>query len=290
MNHLHYAERRAQLRQLFDSAICFSPAAIYDAPSALIAQDIGFEALILPGSTVSLALHAAPDMTLLTLPELAQQTYRIARVCPLPLIVDADHGYGNAFNVRCTVEDLENAGAAAIVLHDTAWPAAHGKPQTSSLIAIDEGVGKLRAALDARRDPSLVIVGRTDAAAISSFDDALARAKAYEDAGVDALFIFGVSSHDQVDALANTLRLPLILGGVRQGLEEQIEYLRARRVRIVTQGSVPVMAAMHAIHASLKALRAGTRPDDIENLASKELMQRVTRSADFARWSDRFLR
>ena len=263
MNHLNWTERRVQLRNLFEAGLCFSPAAIYDAPSALIAQSIGYEALIMPGSTVSIALHAAPDMSIMTLSELAQQTYRISRVSTLPLIVDADHGYGNAINVRRTVEDLENAGAAAIVLHDTAWPAAHGSPETSTLISIAEGVGKLRAACDARSDPSLVIVGRTDAANITNFEDALNRARAYQDTGVDALFIYGIASHEQLDALASAVRLPLILGAIGRELATEIDYLRSRRVRIVTQGSVPVMAAMHAIHASLKAMRDGAQPADI---------------------------
>ncbi len=283
-----WTERRKRLRQYLAGDGCISPAAIYDAASARIAADIGYEALILPGSTVSLTVLAAPDMALLTLSELAEQTSRISRACDLPLIVDADHGYGNALNVRRTVEELENAGAAAISLLDTAWPPQFGGAGASTLLSIEEGVGKLRAALDARSDPSLLIVGRTDAAVITNFDDMLRRAVAYENTGVDALFLYGITGRSEVEALRAVLKLPLILGGSKQGLEDR-SYLASQGVRVITQNSLPVLAALHAVHVTLRALRDGTQPMAIENLASKELMKKVLREEDYARWARDYL-
>ena len=129
------------------------------------------------GSTASLTVLGAPDLILITLSEFAGQAYRINRAFDLPLLVDADHGYGNALNVMRTVQELETAGVAALTIEDTVLPrpyGAGGRPLTS----IEEGVGRMRAALAARQDPDLVIVGRTIAMGATGTDDALARAKA----------------------------------------------------------------------------------------------------------------
>ncbi len=290
MKNNNWTQRREALRKLFAGEGCFTPAAIFDPASALIAQDIGYESAILPGSTVSLTVHAAPDNTLLTISELAEQTRRICRACDIPLIVDGDFGYGNAYNVRRAIEDLEAAGTAGVCLHDTLWPDTFGSPGESRLISIEEGAAKLRAAVDARLDPSLVIVGRTDAAAITDLNDALRRACAYEASGVDALFIYGLGSRDDVDALAACTTVPLILGGFKNAMGDDTAYMRTRRVRMVTQASLPIMAALQAVQATLLAQRAGVKPAAIANLAPPPLMQRVTREPDFASWAAAFLK
>ena len=143
------------------------------------------------GSVASLAVLGDPDIALITLTELAEQMRRMSRAASLPVLVDADHGYGNALNVRRTVQELEAAGAAGLTIEDTLLPQAFGQAKTQ-LISLDEGVGKMKAALDGRSDPSLVIIGRTGAISISGLDDAIARAKAYEATGVDALFFTGI--------------------------------------------------------------------------------------------------
>ena len=143
------------------------------------------------GSVASLAVLGDPDIALITLTELAEQMRRMSRASALPVLVDADHGYGNALNVRRTIEELETAGAAGLTIEDTLLPQAFGQDATQ-LISLEEGVGKMKAALDARGDPSLVIIGRTGAASITSLDDAIARARAYEATGVDALFFTGI--------------------------------------------------------------------------------------------------
>src|SRR5206468_310885 len=130
----------------------------------------------------------------------------------LPVVVDADHGYGNALNVRRTVQELETAGVAGLTIEDTLLPQAFGQTKTQ-LISLEEGVGKMKAALDARSDPSLVIIGRTGAAAVTSVDDAIARAKAYQATGVDALFFTGVKTRGALEAIAAATTLPIVLGG-----------------------------------------------------------------------------
>src|SRR6202000_389195 len=132
-----------------------------------IAQDIGFEVGMFGGSIASLAVLGDPDVALITLTELAEQMRRMARAASLPVLVDADHGYGTALNVRRTVEELEIAGAAGLTIEDTLLPQAFGQAKTQ-LIPLAEGVGNMNAAIDGRSDPSLVIMGRTGAASITS--------------------------------------------------------------------------------------------------------------------------
>jgi oxaloacetate decarboxylase len=263
------------------------PASVHDAVSARIAADLGFEVGIFAGSVASLAVLGAPDLIVLTLSEFADQAYRIGRAADLPLLVDADHGYGNALNVMRTVEELENAGVAALSVEDTNLPRGYGPSDKPELLSLEEGVGKMKAALAARRDPDLAIVGRTSAMAITGVEDAVRRAKAYEAAGVDAMFLVGVKTNEQLEAAAAQLRIPIILGG--GPILGDRAYLASKGVRVSLQGHQPFQAAVRAIHDTLKALRDGIAPADLKNLASSELMAKVTRSADYASWTRDFL-
>src|SRR5450755_1583404 len=186
-----FRKRREALRSILSAAGCARPGSVYDAASIRIAADLGFELGMFGGSVASLAVLGDPDIALITLTELSEQMRRMSRASALPVLVDADHGYGNALNVRRTVQELETAGAAGLTIEDTLLPQAFGQAKTQ-LISLEEGVGKMRAALDGRSDPSLVIMGRTGAVAITSLDDAIRRARAYEASGVDALFVTGI--------------------------------------------------------------------------------------------------
>ena len=278
-----WSERRAGFRALLAGKQCIYPASVFDPISARIAADLGFEAGMFAGSTASLAVLGAPDIVVLTLSEFAAQALRINRAAELPLMVDADHGYGNALNVMRTVEELEIAGVAGLSIEDTELPTAFGVGGKPRLLTLEEGVGKMRAALAGRRDPALVIAGRTSAPMLSSVPDALRRLKAYEAAGVDALFIVGLQTRAELDLLAAELRLPLILGAAGVELFDR-DYLAARGARICLQGHQPFMAAVQAIHDTMAALRAGVAPAKLERLAGAELVARVTRAADYARW------
>src|SRR5271167_3705342 len=164
-----FRARRDQLRSILTGTDCVRPGSVYDAISIRIAEDLGFELGMFGGSVASLAVLGDPDVALITLTELAEQMRRMSRASALPVLVDADHGYGNALNVRRTIEELETAGAAGLTIEDTLLPQAYGQAGTQ-LISLEEGIGKMKAALDARRDPSLVIVGRTGAVSIASLD------------------------------------------------------------------------------------------------------------------------
>ncbi|MBI5264898.1 MAG: isocitrate lyase/PEP mutase family protein [Bradyrhizobium sp.] len=270
-------KRREKLRSILAGSACLRPASVYDAVSIRIAEDLGFELGMFGGSVASLAILGDPDIALITLTELAEQVRRMSRAASLPFVVDADHGYGNALNVRRTVQELEAAGAAGLTIEDTLLPQAFGESKTQ-LIPLEEGVGKLKAALEGRSDPSLVIMGRTGAASVTSIDDAIGRAQAYEATGVDALFFTGVKSRKELEAISAATRLPIVLGGAPEELEAP-DYLAGQRVRIALQGHAPFAAATEAVYATLKALREGTSPKNLKGLASSELTNRVMREA-----------
>src|SRR5438128_5783795 len=198
---MHWTDRRERFRAVLSGGRCVHPGSVYDAISVRMAEDLGVEVCMFAGSTGSLSVLGAPDIIVLTLTEFAAQAYRINRAGKLPLMVDADHGYGNALNVKRTVEELETAGVAALSIEDTDLPTPFGtaKPR---LTTIEEGVGKMKAALAGRQDPLLAIAGRTSAIQIAGLDDAIARGKAYEQAGVDALFFVGVRTRAELDALS----------------------------------------------------------------------------------------
>ncbi len=283
---MHWTDRRERFRAVLAGERCVHPGSVFDPISARIAEELGFEVGMFAGSIASFTVLGAPDLIVLTLSEFAEQAYRINRAGKLPLLVDADHGYGNALNVMRTVQELETAGVAAMCIEDTLLPKTYGEKQPS-LISLEEGVGKMRAAIAAREDPSFVIVGRTSAAAMNGTEDVVRRAKAYEQAGVDALFFAGGVTNEQLDALADAVKLPLMMGGGGGGQDR--EYLASRRVRVALQGHQPFSAAVQAVYNTLKALREGTRPGDLPGIASADTMRRVTRGGDYKSWTEKFL-
>jgi carboxyvinyl-carboxyphosphonate phosphorylmutase len=284
---MNWTSRRERFRALLAGPRCVHPGSVFDPISARIAEDLGFEVGMFAGSVASLAVLGAPDLIVLTLTEFAEQAYRICRAGNLPLLVDADHGYGNALNVKRTVEELETAGIAGMSIEDTDLPTPFGttKPR---LIPIAEGVGKMKAALAGRQDPLLAIAGRTSAIQISGLEDTIARGKAYEAVGVDMLFFVGVKTRAELDAISSATTLPIILGGGTPELNDKA-YLASRRVRIALQGHQPFAAGVKAVYETLKALREGVAPAKLQGVADAELMKRVTRDSDYAKWTKEFL-
>ncbi len=285
---MNWTERRGRFREILEGGRCVHPGSVFDPISARIAEDLGFEIGIFAGSTASLTVLGAPDVIMLTLTEFAAQAYRICRAGNLALMVDADHGYGNALNVKRTVEELETAGVSGLSIEDTELPRPYASGGADRLISIEEGVGKMRAAIEGRQDPALVIAGRTSAPRITDIDDTITRITAYEKAGVDAIFLVGVKTTDQLEALSAAASLPIILGGGASDLGD-LDYLASRGVRIALQGHQPIMAAIQAVHTTLKALREGAAPSKLENLLPTELIKQVTRGADIRRWTKDFL-
>jgi oxaloacetate decarboxylase len=282
-----FRTRRDALRLILTGSNCVRPGSVYDAISIRIAEDVGFEIGMFGGSVASLAVLGDPDIALITLTELAEQMRRMSRASALPVLVDADHGYGNALNVRRTVQELEAAGAAGLTIEDTLLPQAFGQSATQ-LISLEEGVGKMKAAVEARSDAALVIMGRTGAVSVTSLDDAIARAIAYEATGVDALFFTGIKTHAELDAISVATKLPLVMGGLPEDMMD-LDYLANKRVRIALQGHAPISAATQAVYETLKALREGTPPKDLKALSSSDLTGRVTRDAEIKAHAREFL-
>jgi carboxyvinyl-carboxyphosphonate phosphorylmutase len=277
--------RRARFRAVLQGPDCRHPASVFDPLSARIAEDLGFELGMVAGSTASLAVLGAPDLVVLTLSELAEQVRRMARASALPLLVDADHGYGNALSVMRTVQELEAAGAAGLTIEDTALPAPFGAQDGSTLLPLEEGLGKLRAALAARQDPSLVIAARTGAFALEPEAAALARVRAYSEAGADAVFLTGITRLEPLRAVRAATALPVL--GFFGALDAAA--LGALGVRVALQGHQPMLAAIGAVRDTLAALRAGTPPAALSQ-PEEVLLRQVTRAGDYEEAARRFLR
>jgi carboxyvinyl-carboxyphosphonate phosphorylmutase len=264
---------------------CVHPASVHDPISGRIAHDLSFEVGMYAGSTASLTVLGAPDLITLTLTEFAGQAHRIMRAVDLPLMCDADHGYGNALSVKRTVEELETAGVSGLSIEDTDLPQPYGLGDKQRMLSIEEGVGKMKAALAGRSDPDLVIAGRTSAPMISGIEDAIRRAKAYAAAGVDAIFLVGVKSRAELDAVAAAgIGKPLILGNTPPEIADK-SYLAANGVRVALQGHQQFAAAVQGIYNTLKALRDGAKPAELTGIASADLMRRLTRADEYAKWS-----
>ncbi len=193
---------------------------VYDALTALLAQQAGFEALYLSGGAVAYTQLGRSDVGLTTATETAQVLARITDRVDLPVIVDADTGYGNALNVQRTVRDLERAGAAMIQLEDQDFPKRCGHLAGKALVSQAEMCGKLKAALDARHDADTLILARTDAVAVEGLEAAFARAEAYAACGVDGLFIEALRTREDMVAACRRFapRLPLLANMIEGGL------------------------------------------------------------------------
>ncbi|MFT6465772.1 isocitrate lyase/PEP mutase family protein [Halopseudomonas sp.] len=274
---------RKDLRALMGSNRCYYTASTFDPMSARIAADIGFEVGILGGSVASLQVLAAPDFALITLSEFTEQATRIGRVARLPIIADADHGYGNALNVMRTVTELERAGVAALTIEDTLLPAKYGHKSTD-LISLEEAVGKIEAALDARIDPVTSIFARTNAGQLS-IADTIARVKAYQAAGADGICVVGIRDFEHLEQISQHLSIPLMLVAYDNPELRDRERLAANGVRIVVNGHAAYFAAIKATYDCLRAQRGiaeGT-------LSASELSTRYSTLEENREWAVRFM-
>ena len=284
---MNWTQRRARMRAILEGEACIYPASVHDPISARLAEDIGFEAAMFAGSIASLAVLGAPDLILLTLTEFADQALRINRAATLPLLADADHGYGNALNVLRTVQELEAAGLSALTIEDTLLPRPFGDGTVRPL-SIEEGVGKMKAAVAARTDPAMAILARTGAITMTGLDDTLARIRAYEKVGVDGIFLSGVRTRAEVEAVHATTKLPILFGALVPEIDDK-HFLASHGVRFALQGHAPFMAAIEAVRATLQALRDGVKPGDLKGLPSDALVKEVSREAHWRAATDAFL-
>lgn len=271
------APARARLGAILAGSACIRPVSVFDPISARIADSLGFEAGMYAGSVSSLVVLGAPDIILLTLTEFADQARRICRASAIPLICDADHGYGNALNVMRTVEELETAGVAGLTIEDTDLPRPFGVAKARPL-PLAEGLGKVKAALKARSDKNLKIFARTGALAMTGMDDMLERLRAYQDSGADGVFLTGLKSKAEMEAIAKVARTPILLGAIGKEMDDTA-FLAAHGVRIALMGHQPFMAAVEAIRQTMAAQRNGT---PLPALASAQTMAEVTREQAYS--------
>jgi len=280
--------QRKRLRAVLAGDRCVTLATVYDPITARLADQLGFEAGLMGGSVASYAALGAPDLILLTLSELAEQVHRCARVCAVPLIIDGDHGYGNALNVMRTVQEMDYAGAAAIAIEDTLQPRPFGRSDETMLIPFDEAVAKVRAAVAARGDSDLLVLGRSHAANIAGVDEAVARFKAFEAAGVDAIFVPVAQERRVIEAVSAAVELPLLTPGLPVHLCDPA-YLARHRVKAWASGHHTFSVALQALHDAMKAMKDGTISSQLPGQASKELLERSLGAADYERWTREFL-
>ncbi len=284
---MQWTSRRKQFRNILHGSTCITPATVFDPLSARMIEQLGGQVGMLAGSVAALAILGAPDRMLITASEFADMAYRICRAGNLPVIADADHGYGNAMNVQRTIRELDHAGLAAVTIEDTNLPQPFGSDD-ASLLSIDEGVGKMKAAVAGRTDPDMVILARTSAATISGPDDCLARIKAYAATGVDGITMIGMSSPADLERLCAAIDVPIMLGGLGAGAPSNDELARLG-VRICLRGHQPYMASLAATYHALKQVLGVADQADAPALIDPDLLRALTGEDGYDADAARFL-
>ncbi len=232
---------------------------VYDALTALVAQQAGFEAVYLSGASIAYSRLGRPDIGLTTATEVAQSISHITDRISIPLIVDGDTGFGNALNTQRTIRDFERAGAAMIQIEDQTFPKRCGHLNGKGVIPTQEMVGKLRAALDARERKSTLLLARTDALAVEGFEAALDRAERYIETGVDALFIEALRSEQEMKIVSDRFasRIPLLANMVEGGKTplQSSEALEKLGFRIVIFPGGTARAVVHCLQGFFSSLK-----------------------------------
>ena len=247
-----------------------------NALAARLIADLGFEAIYLSGAGLTNTLLGLPDLAFVSLPELAQNTAAISEVVDLPLIVDADTGFGNAINVRHTVRVLR-AGANVIQLEDQMSPKKCGHFSGKAVIGSDEMCGKIKAAVEGRRSPETLIMARTDARAVEGFDAAVARATQYQAAGADVLFVEAPESLEEIAALPKLVTAPLLINIVIGGKTPVVgrEELARMGFALVLYANVALQAAITGMQNALRELQSKGQIGESGWVASFKERQRL---------------
>jgi 2-methylisocitrate lyase-like PEP mutase family enzyme len=261
---MKHPSTRQALRALVEARRGVIVPGAFNALSARVVADLGFEAIYVTGAGVTNMAMGLPDQAFMGLAEIADHTARIRDAVDLPLIVDADTGFGNALNVRHTVRTLERAGADCIQLEDQVAPKRCGHFSGKEVISTEEAVGKIKAAVDARRDADLLIMARTDACATHGFEAALERAQRLSEAGADILFVEAVTTPDEVRALPQRLAKPQLMNMVIGGKTPifSAEELGALGFGIVLYANAALQGAVAGMQRALTVLRNTKRLDE----------------------------
>jgi len=255
---------RARLRELLSAGGPLVAPGAYDALSARLIEQAGFDAVYMTGFGTTASLIGRPDVGLLSGAEMVDNARRIVAAVDVPVIADADTGYGNAINVVRTVQLYEQAGVAGIQLEDQVMPKKCGHMSGKLLIGAEEMAGKLRAAVEARRDPDLLIIARTDAVAVTGIDDAITRAHAFAAAGADVLFVEAPTSEADIERVAGELRgvAPLVFNWAEGGKTPPLSLERIGELgfSLVIYPIGTLLAATAGIRALLATLKSDGTP------------------------------
>ncbi|MFA5703611.1 isocitrate lyase/PEP mutase family protein [Advenella sp. RU8] len=248
---------RKQLRSLVEARRGIIVPGAFNALSAKVIADLGFQAIYVTGAGVTNMWFGMPDQGFMGLHEIADHTARIRDAVDVPLIVDADTGFGNALNVRHTVRVLERAGADCIQLEDQVAPKRCGHFSGKEVISTEEAVSKIKAAVDARQDPDFLIMARTDAAATHGFEAAIERAQKFAEAGADILFVEAVTEAEQVRALPQRLAKPQLMNMVIGGRTPifNADQLAELGFGIVLYANAALQGAVTGMQKALTVLR-----------------------------------
>jgi carboxyvinyl-carboxyphosphonate phosphorylmutase len=260
-------EPRALLRELLAAPGPLVAPGAYDALSARLVEQAGFDVVYMTGFGTTASLIGRPDVGLLSAAEMVDNAGRIAAAVDVPVIADADTGYGNALNVVRTVRAYEQAGVAGLHLEDQVSPKRCGHLSGKAVIDADEMAGKVRAAVAARRDPALVLIARTDAAAVHGVDEAIRRARLYADAGADALFVEAPTSEEDLARIAGALRdvAPLVFNWAEGGRTPPLSLQRIGELGF-SLVLFPI-GTLLAATAGIRSLLAGLRSAGVPQLA-----------------------
>lgn len=245
------------LRELLEKdKIIMAPGA-YDAWSARLIEKAGFPVVYMTGYGVSASVLGRPDIGLISMQEMAEAAKNICNCTSVPVIADADNGYGNTLNVIRTVTEYEMAGVAGIQLEDQVMPKRCGHMEGKQVIAKEEMVAKIRAAVYARKDPDTVIIARTDAVAVNGYEDAIDRAIAYREAGADVIFVEAMQNQAQVENAATLVKAPLFANMVEHGKTplDTADKLFKMGFRIAIYPVAPLYAATKALVEVLDVLK-----------------------------------
>ncbi len=251
---------RQHLRRLLDSNEPIVAPGVYDGLTARLVERAGFNAAMVTGAGVAASTLAVPDVGLATMSEVLTQTKNIAQAVDIPVVADCDTGYGNPLNVRRTVQEFETTGVAGLFIEDQVAPKRCGHFRGKSVVAVEEMVQKIRAAVDARRDRDLLLIARTDAAAVSGIEAAVDRARAYVDAGAEMLFVEAPQTRTDLEYVAaqlGPLGVPLMVNLVEGGRTPLLPVTELAKIgfRFVSFSGSLQKAAIKAMQDLLVSLR-----------------------------------
>ncbi|SDG87922.1 isocitrate lyase/PEP mutase family protein [Pelagibacterium luteolum] len=278
----HEINRRFRERLKTGGAVLMPGAA--NALAARIIDDLGFEAIYLSGAGLTNTYFAMPDLGFVGLAEIAQHTATMRDATDLPIVVDADTGFGNALNVRHTIRTLERAGASAVQLEDQVNPKRCGHFAGKDVVDLQEARSRVKAAVDARQDPNLLIIARTDARATQGLSAALDRAHAMIEDGADITFVEAPETIDEVRAIPEALKgtpqlVNLVVGGKTPIMD--FAELEDMGFSLVLYANVALQGAMHGMQTALGQLKAGGRLDESAPVAPFRERQRLVRKDFF---------